>query len=111
MTQDETPSSGSDPDRSTQDPVTLLLQKALAQPPEPRIVFLPGVQERIRSRTRGRYFGKRRAVFRDPVILLLATALLILLMGAVVFVVFDTLLSPSSTSKEPHEETGTSSGS
>jgi len=110
MTQDETPRGSEPPDPPTNDPVTLLLQKALAQPPEPRIVFLPGVQERIRLRTRGRYFGKRRSAFRDPVILLLVSAMLILLMGVVVFVVFEALMTPSPSMLEPPNTPGRSTG-
>src|SRR5690349_9364763 len=77
------------------DPVAALLRKALAAPPEPKIHFLPGVQERIRIRTRGRYFAARRARYRDPIILLLIAATLILLIGAVVFVVLEPLVSTS----------------
>jgi len=83
-------------------PVAVLLQKALASPPEPKIHFLPGVQERIRIRTRGRYFATRRARFRDPIILLLIAATLILLIGALVFAVLEPLVSPGQLPKVNH---------
>jgi len=102
MTHDELPQSEGSPESQAPDPVAALLKRALAQPPEPQIHFLPGVQERIRRRTKGRYFGSRRATFRDPIILLLITGMLILLMGAVVFLVLDSLMeSPTPEKSSP----------
>jgi hypothetical protein len=89
-------------ERVASDPVAALLQKALATPPEPKIHFLPGVQERIRIRTRGRYFAARRARHRDPIILLLIAATLILLIGALVFVVLEPLVSPRPPTEVDH---------
>ncbi len=84
---------------ASHDPVASLLQKALATPPEPQIRFLPHVQERIRIRTRGRYFKKRREAFRDPIILLLMAAVLILLLGAAAFFTLEPMMGPVAPSE------------
>ncbi len=101
MTFDESHTTQDSPESTGIDPVAALLQRALAEPPEPQIRFLPGIKERIRQRTRGRYFGRRREVFRDPMILMLMAAILVLLMGAVIYVVLEPLLSPGVTA--PHD--------
>lgn len=75
------------------DPLGGLLKNALGAPPDPGRSFLPKIQERIRVRTRGRYFRDRWSVARDPVSLLLMVALLILILAAAVFLVMQPLMS------------------
>jgi len=103
MTDEQLPESERGDEPSVSNPVAALLQKALASPPEPKIHFLPGVQERIRIRTRGRYFAARRARYRDPIILLLVAATLILLIGALVFLVLEPLVGPTQPPQVNHE--------
>lgn len=75
------------------DPLGGLLKSVLREPPDPGRSFLPKIQERIRVRTRGRYFRDRWSVARDPVSLLLMAALLILIVAAAVFLVMQPLVS------------------
>lgn len=75
------------------DPLGGLLKSALAEPPDPGRSFLPKIQERIRLRTRGRYYRDRWSVARDPVSLILMVALLILILAAAVFLVMQPLVS------------------
>lgn len=91
MTDQHLPNLPPEPENAETDPMAALLQRALARPPEPQIRFLPGVQERIRLRSRGRHFAARRTAYRDPIMLLLLAASIILLVGAVVFLVFEAL--------------------
>jgi|SRR6187551_1265063 len=111
MTNHNPPSDEPAVEPSSHDALASLLQKALAQPPEPHVRFLPGVQERIRLRTRGRYFGARRAVFRDPLLLLLMAALLILMIGVVVFLVLEPLMSSGPPTKPGPAPAGDTAGS
>lgn len=82
------------------EPITGLLQSALAEPPAPEKSLLPGIQHRIYVQTRGRYFHSRRTRMRDPYLLLLMTALLILAIGAAAFVALHPLLDDSKA--PPH---------
>ncbi len=75
------------------DPLGGLLKSALAEPPPPRRSFLPKIQERIRIRTRGRFYRDRWSTARDPVSLLLMVALLVLIILAAVFLVMQPLVS------------------
>lgn len=75
------------------DPLGGLLGRALAEAPDPGRSFLPKIQERIRARTRGRYFRDRWSVARDPVSLILMVALLILILATAVFLVLQPLVS------------------
>jgi hypothetical protein len=83
------------------DPLGGLLKNALREPPEPGRSFLPKIQERIRMRTRGRYFRDRWSVARDPVSLLLMVALLILILAAAVFLVMQPLMSAPQEIEQP----------
>lgn len=101
MTHEQSQSGAEPTEPATPDKVALLLQKALAHPPEPQIHFLPNIQERIRRRTKGRYFSKRREAFRDPIILLLIAAVFVLLVAAVALLVFEPLVQSSETAAPP----------
>jgi hypothetical protein len=80
------------------DPLGGLLGRALSDVPVPQGSLLPGIQHRIRVRTKGRYFRDRWNVVRNPVTLLLMTALLVLVLAAAIFLVMEALLS------EPEEQ-------
>lgn len=75
------------------DPLGGLLKNALREPPKPARSLLPKIQERIRLRTRGRYFRDRWSVARDPVSMILMVALLIAILAAAVFLVMQPLVS------------------
>lgn len=75
------------------DPLGGLLKSALRDPPDPGRSFLPKIQERIRARTRGRFYRDRWSALRDPVSLILMAALLILILAAAVFLVLQPLVS------------------
>lgn len=74
------------------DPLGGLLKSALAEPPARKKSLLPKIQERIRIRTRGRYYRDRWSTARDPVSLILMVALLILILAAAVFLVMQPLV-------------------
>jgi len=80
---------------SEAEPALALLKSALRDAPLPERSLLPKVQDRIRLRTRGRYFRTRYSRSLDPVPLLLIVCLLVLLLLTAVFLVFQPL------SKEP----------
>ncbi|HSC89443.1 MAG TPA: hypothetical protein VLC09_19305 [Polyangiaceae bacterium] len=73
-------------DRPSEPPLPLLA-RALAQPPKPARSLLPGIQERIRERTHGRYFRRRRVDLRNPTTLLLGVVLLVLVLSAATYLV------------------------
>lgn len=74
-------------------PLGDLLRGALADVPVPARSFLPGIQHRIRVKTRGKYFRDRWSTTRDPVSLLLMCALLILILVTALFLVMQPLVS------------------
>lgn len=74
------------------DPMTRLLRGALAEPPALTKSFLPSIQERIRQRTRGRYFRDRWSRTRNPISLVLIATLIILIMTAAVYLVLQPLV-------------------
>jgi hypothetical protein len=88
---------GSDPMDSQNDPTEegnvaeTLLKKVLKEPPELERSLLPKVQARIRQQTHGRYFGRKRRAYKDPTVLLLASAMLLLALGAAFLGLFDAL--------------------
>lgn len=75
------------------DPLGGLLKSALRDPPDPGGSLLPKIQERIRVRTRGRFYRDRWSALPDPVSLILMTALLILILAVAVFLVLQPLVS------------------
>lgn len=75
------------------DPLGGLLGRALSQVPSPRGSLLPGIQHRIRMRTKGRYYRARWNSVRNPTTLLLMMALLVLISAAAIFLVLEALLS------------------
>lgn len=77
-------------DGTDRDSTVDLLRRALASPPVQKRSVLPEVQKRIYQQSRGRYFGRRRF---DSMPLLLGTAILILLLGAVIYAVLLPLLA------------------
>lgn len=76
------------------DPMLQLLRGALKEPPPHRPQLLARIQERIRRRSRGRYFRDRYSRSIDPVPLVLTVALLLLLVAAAVFLVLQPLNDP-----------------
>ncbi len=84
---------GSPPSDRLSDPLGGLLRSALAEPPRPKRSFLPKIQERIRVRTRGRFYRDRWSVAQNPVSLILMAALLVLILLAAVFLVMQPLVS------------------
>lgn len=83
-------------DRSS-DPLGGLLARALADAPAPPKSLLPGIQHRIRVRTKGLYYRDRWGGTRGPISLLLMVALLILIMVAAIFLVMHALVeAPAS---------------
>lgn len=77
-------------DETDRDSTTDLLRRALGTPPALKRSVLPEVQKRIYQQSRGRSFGRRRF---DGMPLLLGTAILILLLGAVIYAVLLPLLA------------------
>jgi len=76
------------------EPALSLLKSALRDAPVPERSLLPKIQDRIRIRTRGRYFRDRYSRSLDPVPLLLIVCLLVLLLLTAVFLVYQPLSSP-----------------
>lgn len=83
------------------DPTARLLRRALETPPPPHKSFLPSIQERIRRRTRGRYFRDRWSRSRDPIPLLMVLALIVLILAAAVFLVLQPLMGEAESVKMP----------
>lgn len=80
------------------EPSLSLLKSALRDAPLPERSLLPKIQDRIRMRTRGRYFRSRYSRSLDPIPLLLIVCLLVLLVLTAVFLVFQ----PLSSKPIPH---------
>ena len=80
------------------EPAVSLLRSALQEAPLPDRSLLPKIQDRIRLRTRGRYFRSRYSRSLDPIPLLLIVCLLVLLVLTAVFLVFQ----PLSSDPVPH---------
>jgi|GEM_PF-2318881 len=89
-----------DGDRDS-NPMAALLQQALAEPPAPKRSLLPNIQQRIRVHTRGRFYRDRWSVARDPISLLLMVALLILILGAALFMVLQPLIDVPQKTELP----------
>lgn len=83
------------------DPMAALLKQALAEPPAPKRSLLPGIQQRIRVHTRGRYYKDRWSLDSNPVSLLLMVALLILTLGAALFMVLQPLIDVPTKTQLP----------
>ena len=83
------------------DPLSGLLRSALAEAPVPERSLLPGIQQRIRVRTKGRYFRDRWSTARDPVSYLLMAALLILILAAALFLVMQPLMEAPTKTQLP----------
>lgn len=83
------------------DPMSGLLRRALESPPTPEKSLLPRIQERIRAQTRGRFYRDRWSRAKDPVPLLLMVALLILILCAATFLVFQPLVEPPHDTQLP----------
>lgn len=98
MTENETEDLERQLARGDDDPALSLLKSALYKAPLPERSLLPKIQDRIRIRTRGRYFRTRYSRSLDPVPLLLIVCLLILLLLTAVFLVFQ----PLSRDPLPH---------
>lgn len=81
--------------RSEDEPALSLLKSALRDAPLPERSLLPKIQDRIRIRTRGRYFRSRYSRSLDPIPLLLIVCLLVLLLLTAVFLVYQPLSSPA----------------
>lgn len=81
--------------RGEDEPALSLLKSALRDAPLPERSLLPKIQDRIRIRTRGRYFRSRYSRSLDPVPLLLIVCLLVLLLLTAIFLVFQPLSSPA----------------
>ncbi len=95
MTRDESESQMAqgdavDRDEADRDSTADLLRRVLGTPPALKRSVLPEVQKRIYQQSRGRYFGRRRF---DSMPLLLGAAILILLLGAVIYAVLLPLLA------------------
>lgn len=69
-----------------------LIQGNVKAPPPLEESLLPAVQARIRHQTRGRYFGEKRRSYRDPTLLLLGSAALLLILAAAFLGLFESLL-------------------
>lgn len=68
-----------------------IFARALRNPPPLERSLLPSIQARIRRETHGRYFNTGRQRFRDPTVLLLGAAMLLLALGAALVALFDSL--------------------
>ncbi len=92
------------------DPMIDQLRHALGSPPGPRRSLLPKIQDRIRVRTRGRYFRDRYSQSTDPVPLILLMALFVLVISAAVYLVFKPLVDqpePVKLQKAPQDPMAT----
>ncbi len=83
------------------DPMSGLLKRALENAPAPQKSLLPRIQERIRAQTRGRYYRDRWSQAKDPVSLLLMIALLVLILCAATFLVFQPLVEAPQETQLP----------
>lgn len=81
--------------------ISALLQQALAEAPAPKKSLLPGIQERIRVRTKGRYYRDRFSKAKDPVPLLLMAVLLVLIICAATFLVIQPLVDAPTDTRLP----------
>lgn len=72
--------------------LTRLIQENAAEPPPLKSSLLPAVQAHIRQQTRGRYFGEKGRSYRDPTLLLLGSAALLLILAAAFLGLFESLL-------------------
>lgn len=72
--------------------ISRLLQQNAKDPPPLEGSLLPAVQAHIRHQTRGRYFGEKRRSYRDPTLLLLGSAALLLILAAAFLGLFESLL-------------------
>jgi hypothetical protein len=76
--------------------VAALIHGALSNVPMPEESLLPGIQKRISARTRGRYFKARQARLRDPLLLVVLGALLVLALMTASYLVMYHLYGSSS---------------
>src|SRR5688572_3199492 len=98
MSEDESEPLEGELSRGEDEPALSLLKNALRDAPLPERSLLPKIQDRIRMRTRGRYFRSRYSRSLDPIPLLLIVCLLVLLVLTAVFLVFQ----PLSGEPSPH---------
>ena len=88
-------------DDSEDELLTQLLQKSLADAPDPGPSLLPGIQRRIRQQTRGRFYRDRWSEGKRPIPLLLMAALLILMVILSILMVWQPLIVDSEPSALP----------
>jgi hypothetical protein len=92
MTDERTDTPPSSEDLSSDDQATrALLGRVLGSPPRLERSLLPSIQARIRRETHGRYFSSKRRIFRDPTLLLLGSAMLLLALAAAFLAFFGAL--------------------
>ena len=82
------------------DPGLDLLRSALAEPPQLKKSVLSAVQHRIFEQTRGRYYKQRQSLLKDPTLMLLAGAVLILILTAAGYLVLVPLMNAGPSSVE-----------
>lgn len=96
-------------DRPSDASLALMLKKAFDEE-SPKPSLLPGIQERIRIHTRGRYFRRKDNPLRNPTLLLLATGCFLLVLAAVLYASLGSLLlskkapAEKATETTPHQE-------
>lgn len=97
------PASGAEKDIQERDSdrMAQLLRSALAEPPALTKSLLPSIQERIRLRTRGRYYRDRWSRSRNPISLVLIATLIILIMTAAVYLVLQPLVGEVENVRVP----------
>lgn len=79
-------------DERAEQELAQLLRSASDDPPPLETSLLPNIQAHIRRQTRGRYFSGGRRAYRDPTVLLLGAATLLLIVAAALLGLFDSLL-------------------
>lgn len=91
-------------ERWASDPDLTRLRDALASPPGPEKSLLPQIQRRIFVNTKGRYFRQRDRANRDPLPLILGSALLVLALLAATYYALSPLLDAQTLQKGPTGE-------
>ncbi|MCH2107802.1 MAG: hypothetical protein MK135_00605 [Polyangiaceae bacterium] len=96
-------------DQSTEE-LLQVLGRALAEPPEIKRSLLVPIQNRIHHTTRGRYFRDRFSRLKEPLPLILMASILVLMLAAAIFFVFQPIFEAEKAVERPPSPTDPFSG-
>lgn len=74
-----------DADLNEDDPMRALLRGAMKKEPPPAVSVLPGVQKKLRERSRGKFYGDGWSTAQQTTSYLLVALLMLLVLGAAYF--------------------------